>query len=222
MSEQQLKDFNRIVNLQKQETAAWLQYWHKYSYFNDWHFWFIVALFLLPLIALPFFIDRRKLFQIGFYGFNIHVWSTYSDIMGVWLGRWNYPYKVIPFLPIGFSMDLSFVPVVFMLVYQWAINHRKNFYLFALLPSAFFAFIIKPLLAATHITKAGAAGGGLSGYFSLFALYIVVAFVSKWITDLFLHYYQKEEVPNENIQQRRLIFPFAFLVNWFRKKEKAG
>lgn len=221
MSKEQLSEFNQLMALQQKLTTSWVHYWHKYSSFNDWHFWFMVALFVLPLVALYFFIDRRRIFHIGFFGFSIHVWNTYADIIGVELGKWHYPHKVIPVLPIGFSMDLSFVPVLFMFVYQWTLNHKKNYYLYALLPSAFLAFIVKPLYVAIHLTKPGPTGGGWKAYLTLFITHLMIAYVSKWLSDLFRKYHEKA-APTKNRQDRqsKLVLPSPSLLKGILKRGK--
>jgi hypothetical protein len=206
----QLKEFNHLVELQQELTRGWIKYWNRYSSFDDWHFWFMIVLFILPLITLFFLIDRRKVFHLGFFGFNIHVWQTYLDISAVELGKWTYPYKQVPFLPISFSFDASFIPVTFMLVYQWTLNKKKNFYLYATLPAFFFAFIAKPILVGIHITKAGPNGGGLNSYIVLFISHLLVSYLSKWITDIFRKSYVKV---NEEEQQS----PKS--LNWFRLKK---
>lgn len=216
MSKEQLKEFNQLVDKQNELMAGWTKYWHQYSSFNDWHFWLMVILLILPLVVLYFFIDRRRMFQLGFFGYNVHVWQTYLDIASVNMGKWDYPHKLIPIFPISFSFDASFIPVTFMLVYQWSLNHKRNFYIFVMIPAFFFAFIAKPILVALDITKAGAGGGGWKAYLTLFISHIIVAYISKWITELFQKYYEKsKDKKNESVKHRRIIFPFS---NWFRKK----
>src|SRR5699024_6153519 len=73
--------------------------------------------------------DKSKALLLGFFGLNYHVWFSYTNSIGVGLGLWEYPYHVIPFLP-SFSLDAALVPVCFMLLYQWTLNHNKNIYLY--------------------------------------------------------------------------------------------
>ena len=185
MGKEQLEEFNHLVELQKELTTMGIKYWDQYSSYNDWHFWFLVVLCILPLIVLFIFMDRRRMLYLGFFGFSIHILQSYADIGASNLGTWTYPYKLIPFYPISFALDASLIPVTFILVYQWTLNRKKNFYLYAMMPTLFFALIAKPFLIAINITKPGLGGGGWIAYFTLFITGLIIAYASKWIADLF-------------------------------------
>jgi hypothetical protein len=186
MSSNQKNMIHHIQNIHRDLLNTWLNYWHDYSYFNTWQFWFILALLILPLIAIYFFIDKRKALLIGFFGFNVHVWFTYIDTIGGATNLWFYPYKIIPLFTTSFALDVSFVPVAYMLVFQWIINHNKNYYLYIFLLCVFMSFVFKPLLSYLglfQLTKAN--------YFHLFLGYIAIALVSKIITNVFIGFEKK-------------------------------
>ena len=210
MGEEQLEELSRLNELQKELTIGWIKYWNQYSSYNDWHFWLLVVLTVLPLVVLFFFIDRRRMFHLGFLGFSVHILHSYVDVAAVQFVKWTYPYKLIPIFPISFAFDASFIPVTCMLVYQWTLNHKKNFYLYATIPAFFFAFIAKPLLVAIDISKPGTGGGGLKAYFILFISHLIIFYVSKWITDFF-----RKLLVNENSVNMPSIS-----LNWFRVRKK--
>lgn len=185
MEEKQIEELNRLNELQKELTTGSIHYWNQYSSFDDWHFWLMVILGILPLVLLYFFIDRKRMFHLGFFGFSVHILHSYTDIAAAQIGTWTYPYKLIPIFPISFTFDASFIPVTFMLVYQWTLNHKKNFYLYAAIPAFFFGFVAKPLLVAINIAKPGAGGQGLKAYFILFISHLAISYLSKWLTDFF-------------------------------------
>jgi hypothetical protein len=178
---------NKINEEQQTISDHWLTYWKDYSSFNTWQFWLNLIIFIIPLIVLYFKLDRKRAFQIGFFGFNIHVWMGYIDAFGTKQGFWEYPYQMIPFIPNSLVLDASLVPVLLMLVYQWTSRTTKNYYLYALLLSVFLSFIFKPILVSFNFLKfyQGA------NYFHLFLGYLVIFVLSKLITDLFQHF-QKE------------------------------
>ena len=206
MGKGQLEELNRLNELQKELTTGWINYWNQYSSYNDWHFWLLVILTILPLVALYFFIDRKRMFHLGFFGFSVHILHSYLDVAAVQLGTWTYPYKLIPIFPISFAFDASLIPVTFMLVYQWTLNHKKNFYLYATIPAFFFGFIAKPLLVSINITKPGATGGGLKAYFILFISHLAISYVSKWLTDFFRSLLVKDDSANMSS---------SISTNWF-------
>lgn len=144
-------------------------------------FWINVAMLILPLIALLFLIDNSKAFHIGFYGFNIHVWFTYIDAIGIRYALWNHPYQAIPFMPASFGLDAALVPVIYMLTYQWTVNNNKNYYIYLITLSALFAFVFKPFIALFDLFTLNKG----FNYFHLFLLYVGMVILSKVITSIF-------------------------------------
>jgi hypothetical protein len=183
MAGDQNQNFERVRKLQEKAAKAWTNYWHQYSDLSSWQFWVNAAFLLLPLIAVYLFIDRRRIFLIGFFGFNVHVWFNYIDLLGTRFGLWEYPYKLLPFIPVSLSLDASLVPVAFMLVYQWTLNHNKNCYLYLTALSAFFAFVLKPLMSLADLFQLYK----WMNFFYIFLVYLIVVLVSKGITNLFIH-----------------------------------
>ncbi|MEG9294816.1 CBO0543 family protein [Mangrovibacillus sp. Mu-81] len=187
MSESQQTMLTSLKNVQRIQTELWTSYWQQYSDFGDWQFWVLAALFVLPLIVLFFAIDKRKALLLGFYGYNVHVFFTYVDAIGANMIKWFYPYKIFPILASSVSLDVSLVPVTYMFVYQFTLNHSKNYYLFMLLLSAIFAFVFKPLLVAIGLFELSSG----TNYFSLFIGYVLVGLIAKWITNLFVYFEKK-------------------------------
>ncbi|QNF31088.1 hypothetical protein HUW50_21600 [Metabacillus sp. KUDC1714] len=175
---------------QEKGINKWVDYWWEYSSYDTWQFWVNVGIIIIPLIILYFRIDRKRIFLLGFLGFNIHIWVAYTDLI---LTRYNfieYPYKVIPLIPVHFGFDTSLVPVMFILLYQWTLNKNKNFYLYSLLLIAFISFVLKPLLSTYHLMhlKNGAS------YFYMFIGYIIIILISIGITNIFQYLHNKAEI----------------------------
>ncbi|MGG1631823.1 CBO0543 family protein [Rossellomorea sp. NRS-1567] len=187
MSESQQTMLGRLKEIQENQTEMWTSYWQQYSDFATWPFWVLAALFILPLIVLLFRIDKRKALLLGFYGYNVHVFFTYVDAIGANMVKWFYPYKIFPVLASSVSLDVSLVPVAYMLMYQFTLNHHKNYYLFMLLLSAVFAFAFKPLLVAIGLFEMSDG----TNYFTLFIAYVVVGLIAKWITNVFVYLEKK-------------------------------
>lgn len=182
MKDAQREALSKLIKEQQDGAHQWLNYWQEHSAFDTWQFWFHVIMFVAPLIVLYFAMDWKRALQLGFYGFNVHVWFAYFDDFGSTQALWTYPYKMIPFVAHSLGMDASLVPVSFILVYQWTIKHHKNYYLYTLLLSLFLSFILKPIFAMHQLFQFNA----WANYFHLFLTYIVILVLSKVITDLFL------------------------------------
>jgi hypothetical protein len=180
----------KISEKQQELARDWLTYWNEYSDFSTWQFWFHVVMFCVPLILLYFKIDRSKALHLGFFGFNIHVWLGYFDAIGTRQGFWTYPYQMVPHVPNSLGLDASLAPVLFILVYQWTMKQQRNYYLYTLLLSLALSFILKPLFVSLNLFKFHMG----FNYFHLFLTYVIIIFISKLITNLFLHF-QKESNP---------------------------
>lgn len=179
--ESRMNQFDKAVRMRKESTEAILDYWKDFSIFTTFEFWFMVMLFLGPLIFLIFKIDKRKIFLIGFFGYSVHVFNFYINLLGVNMGMWNYPIQVFPAIP-SLSLDASLVPITYMFVYQWTLNHKKNYYLFAIITAMIFSFVFEPLLVQMGLFKIY----GNINYIHRLISYVVVSMISKLITNLFL------------------------------------
>ena len=183
VTKEQAKRLDEILDLQEKIVSMWLDYWKEYSHLGTGPFWVIVLMLVVPLVLIYFQIDRTKVFQIGFYGFNIHTWFTYSDAIAMRTGHVYYPFQAIPIMPVNFALDASLVPVTFMLVYQWCINNNKNVFLYGVITSAFFSFFFKPVMAAWELIKLA---NGMN-YFYLFLNYLGILIMAIVLTKVFIY-----------------------------------
>ena len=188
--------------LQQQYVDALNTYWYKFNYFDSWQFWLVVTMLIVPLIVLYLKIDRTRLFELGFFGFCVHLVTTYVDMAGARLGYWSYPYFAIPLFPTALGLDASLIPVVFILLYQWVTDKKRNYYLYALLVGAAFAFIIKPIMNYLDLFRLHK---GLN-FIGLYLLaYVPIIFFSKWIFNAFAFLGKKQvlETRKESAGSRR-------------------
>lgn len=176
------ENFLEIIRSTAEKLSSYrLEYWQTFQDLTMWQIWFLFLMLLVPLVVLFMYIDKRKALLLGFFGMNYHLWFSYTNTIGISLGFWEYPYQLIPFVP-SFTLDGSFIPVVFMLVYQWTLNRGKNIYLYAVLLSAINAFVLKPILVQYHFFSMFK---GVN-YIHLFLFYLGLFMASKLITDLFV------------------------------------
>lgn len=187
MKEKQTELLSQIRSIEEKLSHFQMEYWKSFSNFDTWQLWVVIIMLIAPIIVLFVSIDKRKMLLLGFFGLNYHVWFHYANAFGISLGLWEYPYQIVPFLP-SFALDASLVPVCFMLLYQWTLNHNKNIYLYSVLLSAIFAFILKPIMVNLHFFHMFK---GVN-YVHLFLFYVAFFIVSKLITNLFLSIQQKK------------------------------
>lgn len=182
MKNGQLDIIEQIIKAEIEQSKRWINYWQDFSSFSTWQFWVVLAMFIIPLILLILFIDRKKIFHLGFYGYSVHVFFTYIDLIGTGRGLWMYPYKLLPLLPSSITLDASVVPVTYILLYQYTLNRGKNYYILIFLLCLASAFFLKPLMVGIGLFHFG----GKENFLMLFAGYMAVALISKWLTDLFI------------------------------------
>ncbi|GIQ69304.1 hypothetical protein DUZ99_04800 [Xylanibacillus composti] len=182
MSEQQREMLERINEMQRQLTSTWIDYWREYSSFSTWQFWVNVLMFVVPLVVLFMILDKRRALQIGFFGYSVHVLFTYIDSISHRFGYGQYPYQMVPFTSGNLGLDSSFVPVVYMLLYQWTLAGRRNYYVYGTLLSLLLAFVFKPLISSIHLFEPT---NGMR-YSHLFLGYMAIMLFSKWVTKLFV------------------------------------
>ncbi|KKK36714.1 hypothetical protein WQ57_17795 [Mesobacillus campisalis] len=183
MKSEQLELIEQIRKAEIVQNERWVEYWSHYSHYFTWQFWVVLSLFVIPLILVVLFIDRRKIFLLGFYGYSVHVFFGYTDIFGVNNGYWTYPYKLIPILPASITLDASLVPVIYMLFYQYLLNHGKNYYLWMLGLCLTLAYVMKPLMVGLGLFHFG----GKENFFVLFLGYAFTALIAKIIMNTFLY-----------------------------------
>lgn len=177
----QMGEFDKIVKMGKKSTYTLIDYWKDFELYTTFEYWMMVSFLVVPLLILFFKIDKNKIFLIGFFGYSVHVLFAYVDSYGRHIGFWNYPFPIIPVLP-GLAIDSSLVPVTFMLVYQWTLNHKKNYYVYSIAAAGIFSFIFKPLLVELGLFRMYEN----INYLHLFIGYVFVVLTAKFITNVFL------------------------------------
>ncbi|HML48419.1 MAG TPA: CBO0543 family protein [Clostridia bacterium] len=84
-----------------------------------WHWWFDVALAVLPWILWFIVRDRKNTHNLLYAGFFSMLAAAILDVIGVSQGGWNYDTWLLPYLPEYLPWDLTVMPVTAMLFYQF-------------------------------------------------------------------------------------------------------
>jgi hypothetical protein len=186
LTKNQIEILRKLTTQQEEVSKGWFEYWQQNSSLDTWQFWLNLLFLFLPLIILWFKMDRTKALHLG-YGFAVHIIFTYFDTALVRYGLLTYPYQAIPFIPVNFGLDVSLIPVIFMLLYQWTMKNKKNYYIYSLLLSTLLAFVFKPILLYFNLII----WHKWANPFFLFLFYIVIFCLGKWLTNLFLSFEKK-------------------------------
>lgn len=191
MNKEQL--YHKIAESKDETQQLISQFWHQYSNVDTWYFWFNVLSIVISLVILFFVIDKRRIFEICFYGYTIHIlWAKIDNA----LSSSNYfvhTHTLTPYIPNGISMYAAVLPIAFMLMYQYCTNHGKNVYLWSIIIAVIFSFGFSSIESAVGLLKMD---NGMNR-FHIFLIDISVTFTAYWMTLLFSwikrRYMEKQE-----------------------------
>jgi hypothetical protein len=106
--------------------------------------WFLLALTIMPWILWWILVDKTRIKQIWLYGALITILIIYLDDIGSELNLWNYPFKLVTIVPRLNPVDISVLPVMHMLVYQY-FSKWKPFIIANIIVSLLNSYIAEPL-----------------------------------------------------------------------------
>lgn len=156
-------------------TAMQYEQWRGILFSAQW--WSLLALLAFSWAGWWKLVDRRRCPEVLSYALLICALGTTLDGIGVKLGLWAYPIKLL-YLNSGLiAGDWGLPPVVKALVYQHYPDW-KGYLTGQLAVTAFFSFIGEPILVWMGVYRMPN-----WCYVQSFAIYFIVAVVAKWILD---------------------------------------
>lgn len=160
----------------KEQLASLLEnHWQLYSNMSTWFFWANLLTFVVPLIILYFLVDRKRIFEISFFGYSIHIiWVTIDGFLTD-NNYFNHPHSLSYVLPEGITVTAVLFPVVFMLIYQYCTNNDKNFYIYSIIGAFIFAFGYGSFAVAVEMLRMHE-GMNLIYLFIIDAVVVLIAF----------------------------------------------
>ncbi|MBB3110790.1 hypothetical protein FHS18_002857 [Paenibacillus phyllosphaerae] len=132
-----------IEKVHRQLTELRQEYWLQVDLFTPlW--WLLLAVMILPWVVWWRFADKQRLSEIVFYGVTISFLIFLLDHIGYELNLWEYPHKLVRFIPEASPIDFGILPVMHMFVYQYCRSWR-SFVIVNIVMAAFCAFIAEPI-----------------------------------------------------------------------------
>ncbi|GGJ89814.1 hypothetical protein GCM10007063_10580 [Lentibacillus kapialis] len=176
------KELYYTILEQKQELESLMkEHWQLFSGMDTWFFWINLATIIVPLIILYFTVDRKRLFEISFFGYSVHVLWLNIDTLLTANNYFNHPHSISYLLPEGVTVTAVLFPVIFMLLYQYCTNNGKNFYLYAIVASIIFVFGYGTFSVSVDLLRVHK---GMN-FFYLTLIDIAIVFIAFWATKLF-------------------------------------
>ena len=136
----------QVAQMTKELTEARMENWFGTDLFA-WQWWFILATFVIPWIIFYYIGDRKQLPKLLLYGTLLMLLIITLDLSGFEFGLWYYPFKLLPLGPLTAYIDVSPLPIIYMLEYQYFPQWQK-FVTVSILTGFVFSFCFEPILIA--------------------------------------------------------------------------
>lgn len=136
----------QLAQMTKELTQAHIENWLATDLFT-WQWWFILATFVIPWIIFYYIGDRKQLPKLLLYGTLLMLLIISLDLIGFEIGLWYYPFKLLPFGPLTAYIDVSSLPIIYMLEYQY-FPRWKDFVKVSIVTGFVFSFCFESFMMA--------------------------------------------------------------------------
>ncbi|MBD1382961.1 CBO0543 family protein [Metabacillus arenae] len=164
--------------IQLQEKTIKLQ---EQLFFNDvlfsFQWWILVLISIFLWVIWSLVVDKSRLQPILLFGLIISLLAVVLDDIGYSLTWWHYPYNLIYITNILIPIDMTVIPVSYMLLYQF-FGTWKSFLIALSLDCLFAAFVIEPIFSKLEIYLLL----HWEFWYSV-PIYLVMGVFAKWLVD---------------------------------------
>jgi len=127
---------------------------------NEWlndelfklNWWILLALFLINLFLWWKLADKRRMSELVLYTALVILWIIVLDEVGEELSLWYYTSDIIPLFPPITAIDMSCLPLLYMLIYQYT-KTWKSFLIASAVMSIVFCFVFEPIFVWSGVYK---------------------------------------------------------------------
>jgi len=141
--------FEEIQEIQGRSIEMQIDSWIHHEVFS-FQWWLLLIVFIAPWFIWWKFVDRKRLKEILLFGLLVMTVVTIVDEIGCQLNLWEYAFDLEPLFPRLIPVNLSALPVIYMLLYQY-FSEWKSFTTATALAAAVLSFIGENLLELTGI-----------------------------------------------------------------------
>ena len=154
--------------------------------FDEWfdsgllsiRWWVLLALFFTTAFIWWKIADKSRLNEIMLFTAVIILFIIILDELGEELTLWYYTIDIIPLFPPITAIDISCLPLAYMLVYQYT-RSWKSFIITTVVMAAVFCFVAEPLFVWAGVYRMLT----WKSYYG-FPIYIFIGIASKSIVNL--------------------------------------
>lgn len=161
-----------------------------------WRWWALLVLMITTAFLLWRLSDKKRLIETALYTTIVILFVIVLDEIGNEMTLWYYPIDVFFLFPPTSAVDLSSIPLVYMLVFQW-FRGWKSFTIATLVMAAVFCFVVEPIFirGGAYILLQWKSAYGLP-------IYMFIALASKGIVQLIFRY-SKPPSPSTGSKQAK-------------------
>jgi hypothetical protein len=147
----QIDTFGQLLEAEELFAAIRTEYWLNHDLFT-WQWWLLLVLLTIPWLLWWRVVDKRRLKEILLVGYFSTVIALMLDQLGTEFNEWDYPHRVIPVYPQFMPIDLTILPILYMLLYQY-FSTWKTYMRALMIMSAAMAFLFEPLLVKMDLYR---------------------------------------------------------------------
>lgn len=136
--------------------------------------WLLLAMFILMAVLWWKLADKTRLSELVLYTAFIIIFIIVLDELGEELSLWYYTVDLIPWFPPITAVDITCMPLVYMLIYQYC-KTWKSFIIATVIMSVIFCFVLEPVFIWAGVYRLLT----WKSYYGL-PLYAAIAFISKF------------------------------------------
>lgn len=131
------------ADVQWKLTVARVDEWMRHEVFHlPW--WFLLGMFILSVYVWWKTLDKSRLSEMVLYTSGIIIIILVLDELGEELTLWDYPYDLIPLFPPLTAVNMSSLPLIYSLIYQY-FRTWKSFIAATIIMALVFCFVLEPL-----------------------------------------------------------------------------
>jgi len=134
----------RMMELQRELLALRISDWGEKVFSFQW--FFIVFLIIVPWIIWWRLVNKKHISEILSFGLMIAIVASILNEIGLQILLWSSPYSLAPVPGRWYAPAYSYLPVLFMLIYQY-FRTWKSFTAAVIAAAAVSAFVLQPVLS---------------------------------------------------------------------------
>jgi hypothetical protein len=174
MNQTKNESITEIYQAQKHLLDVTYSHWIDTVLFS-FNWWFLMFLGLIPWFLWWKLVNKKRLLEILSLGLLVMITAFFLDSIGISFLFWTYKYKVVQMLPPLNPIDLTAMPILYMLVYQW-FPKWKSFVVVHIVVAFLGACLVEPLFVHMKIYS-------LHTWKSVYSIpiYFAIGVSTKWL-----------------------------------------